>query len=96
MADYGPLFLLILAAQTLLTIVMLGLIYALVEADMKKKSKATERAIVAVARECPHFFGHLAEQPRNQPIPEECFDCPLAMRCKQAVTMEVTIKRRKK
>ncbi len=96
MADYGPLFLLILAAETLLMIAVLGIIYVLVEADRKKKLRATERAVVAVARKCPHFFGYLTEQPGNQQIPEECTGCPLAMECKQAVTMEVMIRRKKR
>jgi len=96
MADYGPLFILVLAAQTLLVIVVLGIIYALIQGDRKKKSRATEHAVVAVARECPYFFGYLAQQPRSQPIPGECFGCQLSSECKHAVTMEVTIRRKKR
>ena len=96
MTDPGPLFMLVLVSQTLLIIVVVGIVIALVDADKKKKSKAMDRAVVTVARECPHFFGYLADQPGNQPVPEECFGCQLASECEQAVTMEVTIRRKKK
>lgn len=96
MLSYELLFWLILGALSLLTTAMLGIIYALVEGERKNKSKAMERAVVSVARECPHFFGYLAEQPGNQPMPSECFGCPLASGCKQAVTMEIMIRRKKR
>ncbi|MGD8506306.1 MAG: hypothetical protein PVF15_06535 [Candidatus Bathyarchaeota archaeon] len=94
--EYEILFWLILVALTLITIAVLGIIYVILQGEDKNKSKAIERTVVAVTPECPHFFGYLAKQPRNKPIPGECFGCQLGMGCKRAVPMEVTIKRKRK
>ena len=30
---------------------------------------------------CVHQFGYLKDMPKNTPIPDECFGCPMVMRC---------------
>lgn len=55
------------------------------EASSIVESKATQR--------CMHFFGYLAvEHPRNQPIPDECLHCNLALECINKKTEEDTAK----
>lgn len=96
MISYETLFWLILAALILLTAVVLGIIYVLIKGEDERKSKAKERSVIKAAQQCPHFFGYLAEQSPGQPIPSECFGCAIGMECKEAVAMEVTVRRRKK
>jgi len=49
----------------------------------KNKLKVKDRSAAekATRQECPYFLGYLAKQPRNQPIPNECFGCTRAQEC---------------
>lgn len=31
--------------------------------------------------ECLHHFGYLANREKNTPIPQECINCPKALKC---------------
>ncbi len=95
MEDYG-LLLLSLMVQTLLTIGEIGIFYMLIQENRKKDQKTMERAAIAVARDCPHFFGYLQDLPTEKLIPRECFGCELAWECRKTVPTEITIKRKKK
>jgi len=96
MADYGTLFQLILAALTFVIIGMFFIVYLMIigvrdkkrlEAMINRSAPTTpqvqqaQQAQGSQLKECPHFFGYLAQYPRDQPVPDECFGCIKAMQC---------------
>lgn len=87
MTDSGTLFWLILAALILINTSLFVIVSLIITEDRKKKGlKVKERSTPKkkAKQECLHFFGYLAEYRRNQPIPDECFGCTMAMDCIQA------------
>lgn len=82
MLDYNMLFYLILIALILIVIALFGIVGAMIVGDrQKKKGKIT-------GHECVNFFGYLANHPRTQTIPDECFGCTLAIDCIKAEKKE--------
>ena len=35
---------------------------------------------------CPHYFGYLAQRPKDVPIPQECLICPKIVECMLKLT----------
>ncbi len=86
-------FLVTLVAITLVIIVLFALVAdMLVEGKREKRLRAERNAEIAevfraaeAARQAPHkcvhSVGYLSELPRNQPIPDECLGCVVAIHC---------------
>lgn len=90
MVDYY-LLLLILVGLISLNTCWFCIVYLMTKREREKnKLRAKERsaAETETTQECLHFFGYLAEHPRNQPIPDECFGCTRAMECINKNAME--------
>ena len=84
MADYGTLFMLVLAALSFIIIGMFFIVYLMVIGGKEKNKPDTNGGVTAeteVTEGCPHFFGYLVGYPQNQPIPDECFGCASAIQC---------------
>jgi len=84
MAEYGSLFWIILFVLALITICLFLIVYTIIKGEKEREKLHAMRIAEAEkikAHKCPHFLGYLAEQPRHNPIPEECFCCIVAMDC---------------
>jgi len=84
----NTLFLLILTAITLVIIVLFAVVANLfIESRQIHRFRLEKIAqnVKETPHECAHFFGYLSEHPRNQPIPNECFGCLLAIDCVKAL-----------
>lgn len=95
MVDSNTLFYLILAALILINTCLFLIVYLMFEDKKKTKVKAETSSVAEskAQQKCLHSFGYLAdEHPKNQPIPEECFGCTLALECIQKKKEERKVK----
>ncbi len=92
MADYGTLFLLVLALLTFVIIGIFFIVYLMILGEREKnrpKTKVESLTETDAMQECPHSFGYLAGYPQDEPIPDECFGCAKAVECMNEKTETV-------
>ena len=83
----GEFVLLLIFSLALLVIVWEFSIIRRIRADKAKNKTSEETAEPSnneAAEECPHFHGYLADHPKEEPIPDECFGCKKAIECMNA------------
>ena len=83
MADFGTLFSLTLVALAFVVVGVCFIVYIMILGEREKR-KIAESGIVPdepMDFECQHSFGYLSGYPPDQPVPDECFGCPNAIKC---------------